>query len=898
MTDGFIERISAILGNGFVVERELGAGMSRVVVARDVALGRRIVVKVLPSDWAAGLSAERFRREVVLAAGLQHPHIVPLLSAAEADDGTLYYSMPFVNGQSLRKRLEGGIPTLGDTLRWLRDVASALEYAHERGVVHRDMKPDNILLSGAYAVVADFGIAKALRNASATMSRVSAAVNPITTIGMSMGTPAYMAPEQVAADADADHRTDLYALGVIAYELLTGETPFTGSAQAVLTAHLTTEPVALDVRRPGLPPLLTELVMRCLAKEAADRPQHAADVVSVLETLLRFVTAGNDIIPAVPLPAAAAAAAGRATVAPRKRRRAVVTAGIIGTTLAAGIAAATLWPESRDVQTVSNRIVVASFQAAIADTSLLELARTIAGDITSDLGSLNGSDVVSRDEVERVESAAARGSVTPLALAGALHAGLVITGEVSALGRDSVALRVALVSGSDGKQIRSVPEIHVSRADIHASTATLRQRMAGAVTMLTSAEFTSAMLPLGDPPLLAAILAIREGLQLEAGLRQPDPGEDESVAELVRFDTAFATDTGFMQARLWFASAALRRAGGEVLADSALALVQTHLDQLTEYERALLEALRADASGNHELSVRGWRRARALAPSWPNRWWLAMKLRDSNRPAEALAIIDTLALTNAHFRRSVPGLRHYTGDFAGEYRALREEQQREPSTAQSLGFQQALLQSLAALDSVTVVARMVDDASQLPAEPGSSLAFMLVRTSWELAAHKHRTESAAILRRASAWCSRRTARDLSNGALAFDCMEAYGYAGDAGSLTALAAPALQARGEDIDIAVLGLVGVAAALRRERAVAEQFATRIEQAARADGSRGLASWTRARIAAALGDSDRAIELLEDAFSRGAGWSQRLDLHRDPAFDSLRGIAGFERLRVPQG
>ncbi len=897
MSDGFIERISAVLGDGYVVERELGAGMSRVVVARDVALGRRVVVKVLPSDWAAGLSAERFRREVVLAAGLQHPHIVPLLSAAEADDGTLYYMMPFVNGQSLRTRLGEGLPALGDALRWLRDVASALAYAHERGVVHRDMKPDNILLSGAYAVVADFGIAKALRNASATMSRVSAAVNPITTIGMSMGTPAYMAPEQVAADADADHRTDLYALGVIAYELLSGDTPFTGSAQAILTAHLTTEPEDIADRRPGLPQPLTELVMRCLAKEAADRPQRASEVVTELEALLRTVTPDDHVAP--PAASAMRATGGTKKRAPATPRSKVMPIGIAAVAVSAAVAAASFWPPSIDkALPLPNRVVVAPFRDASADSSLTPLARSIASAITTDLSALVGSDVVAPAEVERAEKAAAAGDASPLALASAVRAGLVVAGEVSLVGTDTVAVRTSLVSGTDGKQIRAFPEVRATRADLVEAMAEMRQRIAGAVTTATAPEFTHAMLSSGMPPLMPAVQALREGLQLEAGLRQPDPKEDESLAELVRFDRALKADPEFTQARLWFASAALRRPGGEVLADSAIVLVQEQLEELTEYERALLDALRADASGNHELSVRGWRRARTLAPSWPNRWWLAMKLRDNNRPREALAIIDTLGRDDVHFTRSVPSLRHYVGEFAAEYRALREEQARAPSTAQSLGFQQALLQSLAALDSVTVIKRLLDDASQLPSEPGSSLAYVLLRTSWELSAHRHRAEGTAALQRAVAWCSRRTASDLQNGAVAFDCIEAYGYSGDATALSTLAEPALRERAEDIDIAVLGIVGLAAALRGERSVAEQFATRIAQGTRADGSRGLASWTRARIAAALGDTGRAIELLEDAFSRGAGWSQRLDLHRDPAFDKLRGIAAFERLRVPQG
>jgi len=591
-------------------------------------------------------------------------------------------------------------------------------------------------------------------------------------------------------------------------------------------------------------------------------------------------------------------AAGRAKAGSASRIKRVMLLGVAGAALGAIAITVARRPEVQELPVPGNRLMVAAFRDATPDSSLREMARTIADDITADLTALEGSDVVSRDEVERAEVAMPLGQLSPQTLATSLRAKLVIAGEISALGRDSVAVRVSIVSGTDGKRLCSFTEVRASRARVPESTETLRQRIAGAVAALTGAEFTRAMLPVGDPPVLAAILAVREGLQLEAGLRLPDSGEEESVAELERFDRAVKADPGFQQARLWFASAALRRPGGELLADSALALVQSRLDELTEYERALLEALRADASGNHELSVRGWRRAQLIAPSWPNRWWLAMKLRDTNRPREALAIIDTLGRDNVNFRRSVPGLRHYVADFAGEYRALREEQQRAPSTVRSLGFQQALLQSLAALDSVTVIGRLLDEASQLPAEPGSSLAYVLLRTSWELAAHQHRTESAVALRRAVAWCSRRTRSDLSNGAVAFDCMEAYGYAGDATSLSALAEPALQSRADDIDIAVLGVVGVAAALRGERAVAEQFAQRIEQGARANGSRGLASWMRARIAAALGDTSLAIELLEDAFSRGAGWSQRLDLHRDPAFAKLQGIAGFERLRVPQG
>ena len=203
------ERLQTTLGGTFTLERELeGGGMSHVFVARDARLGRRIVVKLLHPDLTAGLSLQRFEREVQLAARLQHPHVVPLLSAGDVD-GIPFYTMPFVGGESLRERIrrEGALP-VGDAIRLIRELADALAYAHVEGVMHRDLKPENVLLSGGHAVIADFGVAKAL--ASATHhGDGSGATATGTGVGLAVGTPAYMAPEQAAADPATDHRADL-----------------------------------------------------------------------------------------------------------------------------------------------------------------------------------------------------------------------------------------------------------------------------------------------------------------------------------------------------------------------------------------------------------------------------------------------------------------------------------------------------------------------------------------------------------------------------------------------------------------------------------------------------------------------------------------------------------------
>ncbi|MGH7592295.1 MAG: protein kinase domain-containing protein [Gemmatimonadales bacterium] len=265
-------RIAAAVSDRYRIERELGAGgMSRVFVATETALDRNVVIKILAPGLAEGLSTERFGREIQLAASLQQANIVPLLTAGSAG-GVPYYVMPFVPGESLRGRL-ANTPRLGVTecVGILRDVARALSYAHERGVVHRDIKPDNVLLSHGAAMVTDFGIAKAV-----SAARTMADGDTLTQAGTSLGTPAYMSPEQVAGDPAIDHRADVYAWGCLAYELLTGAPPFVrDSAQRVLAAHLTEAPAPIGPRRADTPPALERLVLRCIAKEPASRPAAA-----------------------------------------------------------------------------------------------------------------------------------------------------------------------------------------------------------------------------------------------------------------------------------------------------------------------------------------------------------------------------------------------------------------------------------------------------------------------------------------------------------------------------------------------------------------------------------------------------------------------------------------------
>ena len=296
------EQLQQTVGTAYRIDRELGGGgMSRVFVARDTALKRDVVIKVLAPELAGDVSNDRFAREIELAAQLQHPNIVPLLSAGETD-GLPFYSMPFVDGESLRARLAraGELP-VRDAVSILRDVARALAYAHTRGVVHRDIKPDNVLLSHDYAVVTDFGVGKALAAAKRGGrpdgdSPNDRSIAALTVLGTALGTPAYMAPEQAAGDPSTDHRADIYAFGAMAYEVLTGGPPFTArNAQALFAAHAAERPAPIADRRPLVPPQLAALVMRCLEKRPADRPQSADEIVHMLDAVASSLSSGSAV---------------------------------------------------------------------------------------------------------------------------------------------------------------------------------------------------------------------------------------------------------------------------------------------------------------------------------------------------------------------------------------------------------------------------------------------------------------------------------------------------------------------------------------------------------------------------------------------------------------------------
>jgi serine/threonine-protein kinase len=434
-----IEALRAALADRYRIERELGqGGMATVYLAEDLKHGRKVAIKVLRPDLAASIGAGRFLREIQIAAQLQHPHILGLIDSGVATDGQrstvdrrpstvdfLYYVMPYIEGQSLRERLdrEGELP-VHEGVRLISQVVDALAEAHRLGVVHRDIKPDNVMLAGRHALVADFGVAKAISEATGHST--------VTTLGVAVGTPAYMSPEQAAADPHVDHRSDIYSAGVMAYEMLTGQPPFTGSTpQQVLAAHVTQEPVAITRRRPAIPAALEAVIMRCLAKRAADRWQTADELHAALEP---FGTPSAGVTPTQTVPV---------RTGPVHSRGRLAAAGV-AVLMLAGLAWWALAPRN----SAAHAIAVLPFANASRDTADDYLADGIANDVRDGLMHLPGLIVKAR-----TSSAAARGKSVHEA-GQLLRVPVLLQGEFRRTG-GRVAVTVDLVKVSDESAVWS-----------------------------------------------------------------------------------------------------------------------------------------------------------------------------------------------------------------------------------------------------------------------------------------------------------------------------------------------------------------------------------------------------------------------------------------------------------
>ena len=545
------------LGDAFLLQRELRGGMSRVFVAREKALGRTVVLKVLPPELAAGISADRFRREIQVAANLQHPHIVPLLSAGQAGQ-FLYYTMPYIEGESLRERLtsRGELP-IPVAVRILGEVARALAHAHRHGVIHRDIKPDNILLTGDDAQVADFGIAKAIAASSEDAG--------LTSIGVALGTPLYMAPEQAAADPTTDARADLYSLGVVAYEMLAGQPPFQGrSAAQLLAAHATERPVPLRERRPAVPVALGDLIMRLLEKRPADRPQSVDELLLVLEVS----HSASDTV-------ATRRVADTTWEKPSRRRgRWLVGAAAVAVVLVLVLAA--LMNRNQPVKIDRSVVAVAPFRVSGADSSLGYLREGMVDLLAAKLGGTEGIRAANPRGLLAAWRKAA-GSTGELSEADAIElaeqggAGRLIQGDVVGT-RQHITINAAVLQRGSR---------NVARASVEGSPDSLPRlvdRLAGQLLALEAGEGEQRLANLTG----TSLPALRAYLEGQALIRR---GQFKKARE--RFEAALQLDSTFALAGLGVSRAAVWF--GQSADGPPSVLAWKHRDKLPPVDRALLD---------------------------------------------------------------------------------------------------------------------------------------------------------------------------------------------------------------------------------------------------------------------------------------------------------------------
>jgi serine/threonine-protein kinase len=606
-------RVSSALADRYGVLRQLGAGgMATVYLAEDRKHRRQVAVKVLRPELAAALGHERFLREIEIAAGLSHPHILPLYDSGEAD-GVLYYVMPYVEGESLRDRIdrEKQLP-LDEALLLAREVADALSYAHTRGVIHRDIKPENILLQSGHAVVADFGIARAISAAGG---------GRLTETGLAVGTPAYMSPEQVAGETDLDGRSDLYALGCVLYEMLAGQPPFTGpTLESVVHQHLAAEPRPITQLRPVVPAAVAGVVQRALAKNPADRFNPVAQFADALRPSL-----------------ATTAATGSGVGAPRSTRR---LPWLAGAALAVVAALVGFW-SLRNGEGVPSGSDAAPSVAVLPFADLSGGANEYLGDgmaetLISALSGVEGLRVAARTSAfsfkGRHEDVRAIGQ--------ALGVTTVLEGSVQRAG-ERLRITAQLVNARDGFQLWSA-SFDRDVSDVFA----VQDEVARAVVAALEVELVSGadaeVVELGTRN-VAAYNAYLEGRFF---WNRRTTRDIESSA--VYFHDAIAADSGFARAWAGLASAyalfgpseydVTSLAPGEALdrAENAARRALRLDEDLSEAHTALAAIL--EMRGRLDEAATSFRRAIEFDPRYPTaRQWYGTYLARVGRVEEGLA---------------------------------------------------------------------------------------------------------------------------------------------------------------------------------------------------------------------------------------------------------------------
>ncbi len=876
------DQLQKTLGGTYAFERELGGGgMSRVFVAEETSLGRKVVVKVLPPDLAATVNVERFRREIQLAAQLQHPHIVPLLSAGIAD-GLPYYTMPLVEGDSLRTRLirHGELP-IPDALKILRDMASALSYAHEHGVVHRDIKPENVMLTKHHALIMDFGVAKAL----------SVATNPgnsLTSMGVALGTPAYMSPEQATADPHTDHRADIYALGAVAYEMLTGRQLFGDrSPQAMLRAHAIEKPDPIETRRATVPPGLSALVMRMLEKSPADRPQSAEDLLRTLDT---FVSTPTGMTPTGMTPAATvpiAAVSGQATPVPMairtpRRSRALIAAAVVG----AGIlAAGGMMAKGRlgSAELDPSRVVVPAFSNKTGDARFDNLGGLAADWVTRGLTEANIADVAVVDSLSGAgnASAGALSDAKVQRLALAAGAGRIVRGEIHSRG-DSLEFQVVVLDSRSGTRLGNVQPSSAPVDSPMVGIDGIRQRVMGTLATLANRRATG--LAVSDvPPSYEAYIEFMRGE--DEFLRY---GYDEAIKHYARaaeLDPSYAAPL-VRTAYAYTATSRWRQT------DSVVRLLENGNRKLSEYERIYLDRAKARVTGDWNAAYRAGQRLRALAPASSFAKYIAAEAAiPVNRLFEARKKLEELwpdKYPTAFYYANLSTVYHSLGDNKRELRTMAKATEMFPDLPQLLEAQARYYARRGEPSDIERVFQELLARHHLPEFNSSGLMQIFAA---ELASHGKADDARTVYGDLIDWLRRRPAAERRQAWHPASLSYALARTGQCDAARQLSDSAARADTSDAWVARRGLI---AAICGDNVTADSLSTVLGDMER-PYLRGGNVLARARIAAAQGSKKEAVQFLLDAIAQGQAYYG--NFHGFAEFASLRDFEPFKAVIKPK-
>jgi len=861
-----LARLATALSRNYRLERELGAGgMATVYLAEDVKHRRKVAVKVLRPDLAAALGPERFLREVKIAANLQHPHILPLHDSGEAD-GFLYYVMPFVDGISLREKLvkDGELP-IPDAVRILRDLADAMAYAHSQGVVHRDIKPDNIMLSGRHALVTDFGVAKAVSEATGAAT--------LTTAGVALGTPAYMAPEQAAADPHVDHRADIYAFGVVAYELLTGQPPFTApTPQALLSAQLTMTPQPVTAHRPSIPPALAGLVMKCLEKRPADRWQSADELIPQLEAVL--TPSGGTT------PTAMRAVPG---VSGRGSRRLAGGAVVLAVLLGLGF-----WRFGRTggggAPPGLRAVAVVPFENLTGDQALDVVGRVASEDLSRSIAQTDSADVVSGNAVTAAIGEEGTSGTAGVAdrVARATGADLIVLGSYSKSG-DSLRMQVSVVDAKTGKVVRALDPTTGPVADPMVAIGALRERLLGAIV---SGDLARKVTVASTPPKYSAYLEYYGGLR--------EYVKNDMAASVPYFERAIAIDSTYVAAYRSLNSAYVIQ-GHFDEAERVMARLRRQRDRLASADRLAVDLQEADGIGDFPEALRlaqeHYRRTGdPFSSHLVGRW--GMSLLNPRLALDALRVTDSLYVTGAF----APQLQleawayHQLGDSRKELAVLDRGIVRMPRFAAS--FTGSKFRPYAARRDLAAARALADTVLTQRSDRGTTDGLRWVNMgAAEFEAHGDSAGGQQLNRLALDWAR---SNAPSTGSPAWERMAGtlWLFAGALDSAEAHFTRALPDTSRNAIGAVSSLAIIAA--RRNhgawaRAVSDSLAA---HAPKRERDFGQTPYWRAAILAELGDREQAIRLLRTAPHR------RMQLwHSDPPLRALRGYPPFDELITPR-